>query len=237
MLLSITGCKTVERQKGGDIKIGGKFGSAEVHQPENAKEEAKLNYHEDGVDIPMKKGDTLDVFITENPSGGKKKEIKYRPVNDANVFITDIIANGDTGYSHKDMAIQLDIFMKHTKVVMWIAVALMAGGLVWTLIFKDLKTGGIIGAAGGTMMVAYSVLPSIYSNGALIAAVVLVGLPVLWYLDKQKNERIVFASQKAYEKHKAVDEDSAKKHSSVFKEHLKPSDIEYLKKMKNKILT
>jgi hypothetical protein len=236
VLLSMPSCKTLERQQGGKIEAGGKFGSAEVHQPENAKEEATLDYAEDAVDIPMKKGDTLDVVITEKPSGEKTKQIEFRPVNDTIVAITDIFAKGDTGYSHKDMALQLDIFLKNTKGIMWFAIALMAGGLVWTLVFKDLKTGGIIGATGGIMLVAYAVLPTVYSSGSIIAGIVLLGLPLLWYLDKKKHERIVRASQKAYEEHKRENRETAKKYSSTFKEHLTPSDIKYLSGMKSKII-
>jgi hypothetical protein len=235
-MLFTPACKTLERQAGGEIKAGGKFGSAQVQQPENAKEEATLNYSEDAVTIPMKSGDQLDVTITEKPSGEKTKEVEFRPVNDSDVSITDIFASGDTGYSHKDMAVQLDVFLKNTKAIMWVAMALMVGGLAWTLIFKDLKTGGIIGGAGGAMLVAYTVLPAVYSNGAILAGIALVGLPLLWYLDKKKHERIVRASQKAYKKHKAADVEGAKKYSSEFKEHLTPSDINYLRQMEKKIL-
>jgi hypothetical protein len=235
-MLFTPACKTLERQAGGEIKAGGKFGSAQVQQPENAKEEATLNYSEDAVTIPMKSGDQLDVTITEKPSGEKTKEVEFRPVNDSDVSITDIFASGDTGYSHKDMALQLDVFLKNTKGIMWFAIALMAGGLIWTLVFKDLKTGGIIGATGGIMLVAYAVLPTVFQSGSIIAGVVLVGLPLLWYLDKKKHERIVRASQKAYEEHKREDRETAKKYSAKFKEHLNPNDIKYLEGMKKRIL-
>ena len=87
ILFCLTACET-NRQEGGAIKVFAPLGSANVEQPENAKEPAKLGYSEDGVTIPHDKGDELNVTITKEDNGIVKKEIEFGPKN-FKITITD----------------------------------------------------------------------------------------------------------------------------------------------------
>ena len=116
MSLFLVGCKSTSRQAGGLLDVVGKIGSANVQQPENAKETAVLDYSEDGVTIPMNTGDELKVIVDKTSTGSIRKEIEFKPKNKSEVEVSNVTAKSNTGSSYEDLVGQLKVFMDNIKI-------------------------------------------------------------------------------------------------------------------------
>ena len=234
MLFFSVSCQSgLSKDKGGNIDLHGNLGSVTVEQPENAKEPAKGKYNENSVVIPMNEGDELEIHTVTEPNGKTDREVIFKPKNETEVQISVIEASGETGASYKDMVGELNVFLQNSKIIMWVGVGfLVAGGLFGGLL-RDVRTGLVLGGIGVLMLGAYALLPTLYSNGALIIGGLVIVIPVLWWLDSKKHSRIAKASQKTHNKLKVTNPELAKKNADEFKKHLAPSDIDYLKKLDN----
>jgi hypothetical protein len=224
---------TIDRQKGGSARVNAQMGNVAASQPENAKEPAVIDYNEDSVKIPMNPSDSLDVTITNNPDGGVKKEIKFTPVGKpTEVTVSGVTAGANTGASWEDKLGQLKVFMQNSQFIMWAGVGFLTAGGIFMGFFRDIRSGLILIGIGGAMLISYAVLPQIYANWALLLVVGVIAVPIMWWLHYKKTERIARASIKAHESLKIKNPELAREHAKNFKEHIKPTDLNYAKKMK-----
>jgi hypothetical protein len=230
-LFLLTSCNTFERQQGGETEVRGQMGSAKVEQPENAKDGAYLDYNEDGVKIPVKKDDVVEIDVIKEKNGDSETKIVYKPANESQVEVSSIKAESNTGGSHKDIVGELDVFLKNSKSIMWIGIGFLVAGGIFGGLLKDARTGLVLGGIGALMLGAYAILPAVYSSGSLIVILGLGIIPVLWWLDSKKHKRIAAASQKVHNKLKELNPELAKEHAKDFKAHLHPKDIEYMREL------
>ena len=234
MTFMLFGCQTVNRQGGGDGDISGQYGSAKVTQPENAEDPAKADYNESGVKIPVDKGDILKVTVIKNENtGNTKTEIDYQPKNKGEVQVSDLNGNIDTGSSYEDIVGQLEVFMSNAKLIMWVGIGFLAAGGVFAGFLRDVRSGIILGGIGAVMLFGYAILPQIYANYLIFVAIAVIAIPIIWWLNYKQKDRIAKASIKAYENLKIRDPELAKENSKEFKQHIKPSDLDTVKKLKN----
>lgn len=231
-LFLLSGCYTLDRQSGGSMKVNANHGNATVQQAENAKENAILDYKEDGVVIPANAGDELNVEIVTQTNGSTKKVITYKPTSKSEVRVSSVDTNANTGSSYEDMVGQLQVFMQNSKIILWVGLGFIAGGGIFVGMFRDVKSGAILAGIGAVMLVGYAILPQIYANYMIVVAIGAISIPILWYLHYSKTKRIAQASIKAHEELKRKDPVLAKEHSKHFKEHIKPNDLHHAKKLK-----
>jgi len=224
---------SVNRQAGGMLDIQGRLGKAGVQQPENARDSATLTYNEDGVKIPMGDGDELEVIVDKGVLGGVRKTIMYKPKNKSNVEVSNITADGTTGTSHKDMVGQLKVFMKSAKIILWVGIGFLVSGGVFAGFLRDTRTGMILGGIGALMLIGFAVLPQIYANYLLVLGILSIVIPVMWYLNMRRNERLLKASVETHEELKIKDPEKAKEQSNEFKQKIDPKDLDHVKKLKN----
>lgn len=229
-----SGCETTpDRQQGGNIDVNTPISNVNVRQPENAENPATLDFSEDGAVIKYNKGDLLTLNVETRPDGTIIKRVDFEPQNENEMRLSNTSANVDTGSSYEDMVGQLNVFLQHAKLIMWVGIGFLAAGGLWAGLFRDFKTGIILGGIGALMLGGYAVLPQIYSNWLLVLVIGVVAVPIIWWLTHRQNTRISKASVLAYEKIKAKYPDIAKEMSSEFKIALPPKDIEKAKKIRN----
>jgi hypothetical protein len=224
----------VKPTKGGNIETIGQLGSATVIQSEDAKEEAKLDYSEDGVEIPFNDGDSLTVTIEEKPDGKPMKEITFLPKNQGTAKVFSVATTADTGFSYKNTLGEFKVVMKEFRLIMWVGVGFIAVGGLFALGFKDFKSGGISGGIGALILGGYAILPQVYSNWLLVLCIGAAIIPILWFLTYRKKDRLVKASIRAHEKLKEKNPELAAEHSLYFKQDLNIKDIEHAKQIKIK---
>jgi hypothetical protein len=231
--LLLFGCKTVDRQSGGQINLATQYSNVEVKQPENAEDPAKLDFSEDGAIIRYDRGDVLTLNIETRPDGSIHKKVDFQPQNPNKLEITNTTAKVDTGSSYEDMVGQLNVFLENSKFIMWAGVGFLAAGGLFAGFLRDIRSGLILSGIGIAMLGGYALLPQIYSNWLLVLGVGAVAIPVYWFLSFKQRNRISHASVIAYEKIKAKYPDVAKEMSAEFKAILYPEDIELARKIKN----
>jgi len=232
-LFMFVGCMTLDRQSGGKASVEGKHSKADVTQAENAKSPAKLGYQEDGVTIPTNVGDELNIEVKTEPNGNVTKKIEFKPkTKAAEVVISGVNADVDTGNSYEDKLGQLKVFMANSKLIMIVGIGFLVAGGLFAGFLRDIRSGIILAGIGSGMLVLYALLPQLYANYAIILGVGALSIPAVWYLHYKKTERIARASVKAYETLKVKNPELAKEHSKEFKQHIKPTDIDHAKKLK-----
>jgi hypothetical protein len=223
----------MDRQGGGEAEVQGKMGSAHVEQPENAKEEATLDYSEDGVSIPMKKDDVLEVTTTKKPSGEIVKEVVFKPQNDSKVDVSSVDAVANSGSSHKDMSFELDVIMKNSQFIMYVGLAFIAAGALAGWFLPNKRTGIILGVIGMGMLGAWVILPQIYANWFIVLGGLVIIIPAFWYYENTKNKRLLAASIEAHEDFQKENPEAAARHSEKFKEKIRPEDLSYVKDVRD----
>ena len=232
LMLLLASCNTTAPQEGGNIHIVGKVGTAEVVQPENAKEDALLVYDEDSIRIEHKPNDELNITVETHPNGRVTREIDFNPVNEGTTVVSTIHADANTGSSFKDMARELNVFLQSAKIVLYVGIGFLVAGGLWAGFVRDFKTAGILAGIGMALMVGYAVLPQLYAHWAWIVLGLLIIPPILWFLHHRRTDRIGKAAQRAHLKMKEKYPEYAKESSLLFKEHLYPNDIKHVSKAK-----
>lgn len=230
----IAGCVTnTDRQQGGNIDVNTPNSTINVQQPENAETPARLDFTEDGAVIRYDRGDILSLNVETRTDGTIIKRVDFEPQNPNEMRLNNTSANGGTGSSYEDLVGQLNVFLQHAKLIMWVGIGFLAAGGLWAGIFRDIKTGIILGGIGALMLGGYAILPQIYTHWLLILVIGVVAVPVIWWLTHRQNTRISKASIASFEKLKTKYPDIAKEMSSEFKAVLHPKDIEKAKKLKS----
>lgn len=237
ILLTVTmllaGCVSADRQQGGHIEVEGNVGSLVVDQPENAKEDATADYKEDGITIPVSPGDHLAINIVKDPNGAVETSIVFEPVSPSKVDISSIIATANSGASHKDIVGELNVFMKNSQVIMYVGMGFLVVGGLSLAFLPNKRTGLIFGGIGALLLGAWAILPQIYSNWGLVLICGVGLIPAYWLYDSLKHKRLLHASIDSHEKLKKTDPVEAKKRSSLFKENIRPEELEYVKKIRD----
>lgn len=227
-------CETLDFQRGGDIDIDSPMGGAEVRQADNAKDPAKIDYKEDGVILPYNDGDELVVQIRKTLTGDIEKTITFHPKNSGTATLSNVSAEANTGNSYKDMTRELNVFLKNAKLIMWVGVGFLAAGGIFIGFLRDVRSGLILMGIGVVMLGGYAILPQLYTNWLLVLVLVVLVIPVYWFLKFKKHERVAKAAIKAHEMLKRDHPEIAKHHSKEFKQHLDVKDVEHARELKNR---
>ena len=127
---------------------------------------------------------------------------------------------------------ELNVFLKNAKLIMWVGIGFLAAGGIFIGFLRDVRSGLILMGIGVVMLVGYAILPQLYTNWLLVLIIGILVIPVYWFLNFKKHERVAKASIKAHEMLKHRDPKLAKEMSKEFKQHLNIKDIEHVNTLK-----